>query len=247
MPKSKDFEEETLREAYSRLGSLSKVGDELGASASTISRWMDKYGIEKSTAPQNIERVEVECDNCGSYINRKPYRVEKYEKQYCDSKCLGEDAEGITGEEHPKYKGKINTNCETCDKPIEKYPSRSHRNNFFCSVDCRAEWQSENIVGESHHQFKGGKFYYGTSWYQKRKEVRQRDGNVCQVCGITEDENGRKPAVHHIEPVRSFNNPNNAHKMKNMVQVCQSCHFSLEPLTKEEQLEELQQTGLAAF
>lgn len=246
MPASKEFDEDTLRDAYSRLGSLSKVGDELGASASTISRWMGKYGIEKQTAPQDKERIEVDCENCGIPLNVKPYRVQEGKSNYCDNACQAE-AEDTSGENNPHFKGKIETECETCGKSIEKYPSRNHRSNFFCSVDCRAEWQSKNIAGESHHQFEGGRVDYGGSWLRMRRKVRNRDENVCQLCGADEFENGRKPAVHHIEPVRTFENPDDAHYMENLVQVCDSCHVELEHLEKGEQKKKLQQTGLAAF
>lgn len=246
MPASKEFEEQTLREAYSRLGSLSKVGDELGASGSTISRWMDKYGIEKSTAPQNKERVEVECENCGNSFKVKPYRKKEGKSNYCDNACQGED-EDRSGENGPAFKGKIHSECETCGNPVERHQSRSDRNNFFCSFSCRGKWQSENVVGEAHHQWEGGQMGYGATWIPMREKVRERDENTCQLCGDGEKENGRKPAVHHIKPVRSFDDPNDAHFMENLVQVCQACHAELEPLTGEEQKQKLEQAGLAAF
>lgn len=246
---SKKYRDEgALQEAYSRLNSLSKVGEELGGvSASTIKRWMDRHGIETNQAPNDVERIEVDCENCGTLLNLKPYRVEEAEHNYCNASCQAEN-EDRTGENHNRYTGKIQDECETCGTDVEYYPSRSHWNNHFCSEICRAKWQSENVTGENHHQFEGGNIKYGKTWTWNRNQVRERDGNTCQICGADEEENGRIPAVHHIKPVREFDDPDEAHQMDNMVQLCMSCHIKMEYKTISEQKEILsQQMGLAAF
>jgi predicted HNH restriction endonuclease len=35
---------------------------------------------------------------------------------------------------------------------------------------------------------------------------------------------GREPDVHHITPVRDFDEPQNAHTLDNVICLCRSCH-----------------------
>ncbi|WP_306438828.1 HNH endonuclease [Natronococcus pandeyae] len=35
---------------------------------------------------------------------------------------------------------------------------------------------------------------------------------------------GREPDVHHITPVREFENPQRAHTVDNLISLCRSCH-----------------------
>ena len=35
---------------------------------------------------------------------------------------------------------------------------------------------------------------------------------------------GREPDVHHITPVRDFEDPQDAHRLDNVVCLCRSCH-----------------------
>lgn len=274
-----------LREAYSRLGSISKVADEYGVATSTIKRWLDRNGIETNTAPQEVDRIEVECGNCGKEKSVIPAQYENHENHYCDAQCQAEAEERSGRNSHSFNGGKVTVNCSTCGDEKEIYPSRTHRNNHFCSMDCRSEWQSENWVGEAHHQYEraeveceycgasiekhisqvenhdytfcddnccsewkslhttgsdnpnwaGGSLNYGETWFRMRRKVRDRDENECQVCGLDEAELNKKPAVHHIKPVRSFDEPDDAHFLENMVQVCQPCHMKVEQLPEAEQ------------
>jgi len=43
--------------------------------------------------------------------------------------------------------------------------------------------------------------------------------------------------VHHIKPVRSFEDFEQAHTMENMVQVCRGCHRTIEKYDVEKQKE----------
>jgi hypothetical protein len=45
--------------------------------------------------------------------------------------------------------------CEYCGLKREALVSQNKRqNNWFCSESCKNDWQAENVVGESHHQYK---------------------------------------------------------------------------------------------
>ncbi len=73
---------------------------------------------------------------------------------------------------------------------------------------------------------------YGPGWQKRRAEVRLRDGYHCQVCGAGEAE--REHDVHHITPLRTFQDPNGlvnferANRMENLVTLCPNCHHRAE-------------------
>jgi DEAD/DEAH box helicase domain-containing protein len=67
---------------------------------------------------------------------------------------------------------------------------------------------------------------YGQNWEALRSSVRARDGYRCQVCGAPEV--SRSHDVHHKVPFRSFNNPEQANQLHNLVTLCPSCHRRVE-------------------
>jgi len=61
---------------------------------------------------------------------------------------------------------------------------------------------------------------YGVEFNDKLKEqIRQRDNYICQECGKTQEELGRKLDVHHIDYDKKNNDPNN------LICLCHSCHM----------------------
>jgi 5-methylcytosine-specific restriction endonuclease McrA len=196
------------------------------------------------------DRVAVNCEVCGEEKNVAESQFEISEIFFCSVECESEyKTESMVGENNPNWKQKVGVECDNCSTEFKVHEWRhGSRDQLFCSHDCYGEWVSETRVGENHPRWvDGGVVYYGESWSNARQKVRERDGNVCQLCNDDEDEIGQKPAVHHIEPVRSFEDPNEAHTMDNMVQVCQPCHMKLESESVDEQKKKLRTTGLAAF
>jgi 5-methylcytosine-specific restriction endonuclease McrA len=45
---------------------------------------------------------------------------------------------------------------------------------------------------------------------------------------LTAEELGQEPDVHHRTPVRSFDIPEDAHSLDNVVTLCRSCHRNVE-------------------
>ena len=82
----------------------------------------------------------------------------------------------------------------------------------------------KSIRGENSQCWKGGKSFetYPQEWTDDLKEsIRKRDGYVCQLCGLHQDEmNGfiKKLHVHHIDYNKDNCDP------KNLVTLCVSCH-----------------------
>jgi len=60
--------------------------------------------------------------------------------------------------------------------------------------------------------------YSGERWEEARKAALARD-RVCQDCGTDEDLH-----VHHIRPVRTFEDYQDAHGLSNLVVLCSTCH-----------------------
>lgn len=66
--------------------------------------------------------------------------------------------------------------------------------------------------------------YYGPNWQEKREEARSRDNYRCQDCGVHEDELDIPLHVHHINPLKNFDDVEEANKLTNLVSLCQPCH-----------------------
>lgn len=151
---------------------------------------------------------------------------------YC-STCI-EATNGLLPE-NPATRNRVKESCTNCDTEMKIPPSRakSRKWGVFCNLNCYGEWLSETIVGEEHHQWKGGTLDYGQKWWQVRRKALERDGYTCQKCGKTEEEIGRKPDVHHIKRVRDFDRRQDAHTLDNVITLCRSCHRNVEAGTIE--------------
>lgn len=89
-------------------------------------------------------RKRVECDHCGSEIERKPSEV--YEKNYCDSDCM---YAGQTGEGHP-HGGSTIEPCSYCGDGCKRLNHKGGELGPFCDHECYGLWLSENRAGANH-------------------------------------------------------------------------------------------------
>ena len=67
--------------------------------------------------------------------------------------------------------------------------------------------------------------YYGKDWRQIRDEVIEDDGCKCSICLSNED-----LEVHHIEPIKMFDEPEKANSRDNLATLCQRCHSRVESI-----------------
>lgn len=75
--------------------------------------------------------------------------------------------------------------------------------------------------GENNGMWRGGTAYspcYLGFTRTLREKIRDRDGRICQICKMTEEDNGRKLAVHHVDYNKENSNP------ENLISLCQRCH-----------------------
>ena len=70
---------------------------------------------------------------------------------------------------------------------------------------------------------------YGTNWTKQRQKCLKRDNYSCRVCGTSQYEIDREPAVHHITPRSLFEGtPHEMNALSNLVTLCPGCHGKLE-------------------
>lgn len=188
--------------------------------------------ICKSTffrSPSHLKSEFLFCSrNCHyrgrhlGYVKRivvHPYNITEETRQKW--KQLGMVRRGIW------HKPPIQWTCLNCRKRciINRGNVVKARRFKFCSNKCVGEYQR----GKNNPQWKGGyKKYYGRDWFWIRRLARKLDHNTCQRCGILKEKYGRYLDVHHLKPVSSFQNINNANYIENVVTLCHECHMKTE-------------------
>jgi len=99
--------------------------------------------------------IEVDCNYCGSTVERYESRLKENKNAYCDRECLSSfQSENVSGENHHQYNS-ITVECDFCGQETEKTQGRVERSkNDFCSPNCYTDFKKENAVsGKEHHQY----------------------------------------------------------------------------------------------
>lgn len=166
-------------------------------------------------------RDDRELRDCTySECANKHLRLEQRSQKYCSRKCAYLDR-----------RGKHTQQCEVCGEEYATGGPKKAERRVTCSRECRSEWYTGRYTGEDNFSWKGGyNEYYGDNWEEMRSKTRQRDDYTCQVCRIPESEYSRQLSVHHIFPVRKFDEPEEANNLLNLVTMCEGCHSSWEGL-----------------
>jgi hypothetical protein len=146
------------------------------------------------------------CHNCGATFYVKPSHADL--KDTCSRRC----ATQLRGKDH---RSPMQGHAQTPE-------ARQH-----VSAGLQAYFNGDPT---KHWNYQGGQFTQkrGPSWKEQQLAARQRDGFACRVCGVTEQQLGKKLAVHHIVSYRRFSSHNEANALDNLVSACQSCHMKLE-------------------
>lgn len=134
-----------------------------------------------------------------------------------------------TGNDNPNS-DRLVVECDHCHSEISRPRSKVEKNEYnFCDRACQASWAS-NRTGQDNPLYKGGPIYYGKGWKEARTKRLESDDRECRVCS-----SGECLEVHHIKPVRSFEEPERAHYQENLITLCQTCHSKWEgiPLRPE--------------
>lgn len=137
---------------------------------------------------------------------------------------------GKTGENRPRY-GKKNT-TESRQKISEKAKERLKipENNPFYGKKHTLETRHKmsinhaDVSGEKCHLWKGGISYFPYCPkfnFHTKERVRERFNRKCFLCSITEIENGKRLAVHHVN--YNKNTPCNGKEWP-LLPLCMRCH-----------------------
>jgi len=98
------------------------------------------------------------------------------------------------------------------------------------NLSTQAVWfsLSENMIGKLRDQnlWLNDQNNYGENWNEIKEKIRIRDNFQCQACGIKEDKKNHH--VHHLKPLRLFENVGEANKFSNLVTLCPKCHNRIE-------------------
>jgi 5-methylcytosine-specific restriction endonuclease McrA len=158
------------------------------------------------------------CDGCDSEFEVVP----SSDKDFCSLDC----AYGNRSIDNAHTK-----DCEICGDEFRTGGQSKAERRKTCSRDCRQEWLTGRYRGEDSATWKGGyDQYYGNNWPEQRKKARERDNYTCQVCGVEEAQLDKQLSVHHVFPVREFDDPEDANGLINLVTMCEPCHGKWEGL-----------------
>lgn len=177
---------------------------------------------------ESIEGVLIECDWCGDETRKRKTEYANYENSFCSEECKNahqsELLEG-SGDGRPERK------CAMCGESVYRYDSEMKSENVFCDRECLGEYLSENMSGPDSPIWKGGcEDYRGPEWERQRRKALNRDNHTCQYC-LTHAENlDDSLHVHHITPFRTFDDTSKAHRLENLVTLCEPCHKKWEGL-----------------
>jgi len=155
------------------------------------------------------------CKRCESTFEYYPSNKDGV---YC-SDCV-ERADEFLGT--PSYETReierIERNCKQCGSEMTVLASTAKQGyGKFCDRDCLSTWLSEQWGGP-------GERVYNGRWREIRRQALERDDHECQHCGKSKVDIGHEPDGHHIIPVRKYEDPQNAHRLNNVICLCRSCH-----------------------
>lgn len=172
---------------------------------------------------------EFECEYCRKTYRIRTYRA-VYQHHFCSRHCHSMWNKSRYEEFNPAHI------CEICGSQFRRarFFGLVRGNVRFCSRKCLDKFNSINKQREKNVNWTGGGDRdYGPNWLEQRRKTRERDGNVCQLCGKHMQK--WKLDIHHITPFRVFGfvtgaNENYlaANDLNNLVTLCRSCHLKVE-------------------
>jgi hypothetical protein len=124
--------------------------------------------------------------------------------------CHSEEAKEKIRKNHARYwegkKRDLETNKKVSDTVLKLWTNPEYR---------------EKRSGVNNPLWKGGisKLPYTQDWTEDlRDSIRKRDKYICQICFLSQDDQGRKLDVHHIDYDKENCDP------YNLISLCDSCH-----------------------
>ena len=164
------------------------------------------------------------CETCGEeFLGVKRAKVCTYSCRKHSKETRQKLSKANSGENHPNHGKKASE--ETKRKMSKTQAGKTHTEESKLKMSILHKGKGNpmySMSGELCPSWKGGisQQDYCPVFYDEeyKQDIRDRDGNICLNCGKTEEQNGRKLDVHHIDYDKQNCPP------KNLVTVCTSCN-----------------------
>ena len=205
-----------------------------------------KYCSRKCYDSKRKRRLNIiECKNCNkNFRQNKTHKANKFCSRTCAKKYDWKN--GIYTKEIIKRaiknsaitrtgrirKKRIIKTCPTCNKEFSHVPNYA-KQVVFCSYKCAGIFRGETYIGDKSNLWRGGKSFepYDKSFNNKfKREIRERDNQICMLCGIHREKLKTALHVHHINYNKLLS------ILQNCISLCSSCHkktdFNREHWTK---------------
>jgi len=128
---TKQFKDKIIA-LYQEGKSTNYLQDKFVVNSSSICNWLrEEYIFIRDKKPDT--KVTLTCTFC-----KEKYKVQAHKKdtsKYCSKKCRDKSN---TGNNNPRYKGKITLICKQCHKPFEVLPYM--KDHEFCNRKCATDY-----------------------------------------------------------------------------------------------------------
>jgi transposase len=195
-------DEDWLRQKYwgERLSSYA-IAELCDVSGNTIHESLKRHGIDTRTQEESTR----------TRFGDKDY----YDKEWLYNQYV----------RNGKSTVKIASECDVSSSTIRNALKR-HDIEIRSFSEAQA---NRNQRGENSPVWNGGRpYHYGPDWEEMRDKTIERDNGECRVCGMTrqkhQKEYGSDIHVHHIQPIATFDNLENANRLDNLITLCYPDH-----------------------
>ena len=160
-----------------------------------------------------MSKVDRICPICAATFSVEASRLAHGRGVHCSKKCQYAARKKAPGE------AKVTLTCIGCGTEFWRYRGSLNQTKGagkFCTRACRdTHW-----VGDVTPNYQDGTktHNYGPHWYSTRRAALDRDGHVCQQCGV-----GGELDVHHEVPFRMFDDCDVANDLSNLISLCRPC------------------------
>ena len=228
---------EQLYEMYiDNADTLTTIGDRYGFSAGTVSRWMDKAGIKRRTLS--------ESHMYGKYRPNKDELHRLYVEEFVSITKLGEMFGYCTGTIYRwlvadgiPIRPQAVTRRGGRVRPDKELLYQMHIKDCMPLMEIAKVFETNRTTVRNWLRADGTEFVpippsdgthkqvYCAKWTKSlRESIRENYGRKCFLCGKTEEENGSKLSVHHVNHGKMCMCSYDCE----LVPLCKSCHGKVE-------------------